>query len=467
MKSETMVSTEQTKWRSIRLDHPQGSCGSGSSTSSSSPTSSIAKGTPTTKGTPKTTSIRVTNAAIEDARSSCKLVSGSEEVDRWSGQAVWECSVDLARYLMSEEGKRLLDGARGESESGERDYRSTSCYLSVLELGCGHALPSIALALASGKVRLTLQDYDPAVLETVTKANVVENLIKENDDSSFQHQEDVTYLPGTWEDMLRNNASADISPCQGRSTTGQEQEAVQVGVLEEWGRVRVSALSALNVVKDSDLPACDNPVYDDDVISETSSSCGSDEDAEGDEGMVDEGRGKDEEEERGADDPDGKLPEPGEETFLEFWPIKGGNADSRPHPSTSSTSPAASATSPTTCSPATPSNTGLPSPQEEETSTEFSDVILCSEGIYKEETFPVLYKLLLAKLRPKTGIALFAGKKFYFGCGGGTRLFADYVRSQQERALEVEVLQEIKNKKSNIREILLLRWKDIDVPSTC
>ena len=76
------------------------------------------------------------------------LVSGSYE----GGLKLWECSIDLLRYL-----KTLELGP-----------------LRVLELGCGHGLPGIYCAQRGCEV--VFQDYNVEVLQCVTANNVIRNL---------------------------------------------------------------------------------------------------------------------------------------------------------------------------------------------------------------------------------------------------------------------------------------------------
>jgi SAM-dependent methyltransferase len=76
------------------------------------------------------------------------LISGKYE----GGLKLWECSLDLLKYLKSFE---VLP------------YK-------VLELGCGHGLPGIFCAQQNCLV--TFQDYNKEVLEYVTVNNVVKNL---------------------------------------------------------------------------------------------------------------------------------------------------------------------------------------------------------------------------------------------------------------------------------------------------
>merc|ERR550534_2679667 len=80
------------------------------------------------------------------------------------------------------------------------------------------------------------------------------------------------------------------------------------------------------------------------------------------------------------------------------------------------------------------------------------DLILSSEGVYKLESFPLLVAILEKHLKAD-GIALFAGKRYYFGCGGGTEAF---VRNLPP-TLEAKVVEVIEDKRSNIREIVEIR----------
>ena len=83
------------------------------------------------------------------------------------------------------------------------------------------------------------------------------------------------------------------------------------------------------------------------------------------------------------------------------------------------------------------------------------DLILCSEGIYSEEHFESLANILKRCLS-QTGLALFAGKKYYFGCGGGTMAFVSYLGEN----FKAEVLKKVEDRRSNIREILSIRWRN-------
>lgn len=51
------------------------------------------------------------------------------------------------------------------------------------------------------------------------------------------------------------------------------------------------------------------------------------------------------------------------------------------------------------------------------------DIILMSETVYAAQSLPKLYNLIMKCLRPRYGVVYLAGKKHYYGSGGGTRHF--------------------------------------------
>jgi Lysine methyltransferase len=82
------------------------------------------------------------------------------------------------------------------------------------------------------------------------------------------------------------------------------------------------------------------------------------------------------------------------------------------------------------------------------------DLILSSECIYDQTHFESLASILRNNLRNNYSIALFAGKKYYFGCGGGTLPFKKYLEKSE---FLVTVVKVIENGVSNIREILQIK----------
>jgi len=98
----------------------------------------------------------VTDAVPDlDEASRSDLVKGKYE----GGAKLWECAMDLARFLVRE-----------ETISGSTRVRGKR----VLELGCGHGVPGIACALLGAK-EVTFADYNPDVLRSLTVPNVRAN----------------------------------------------------------------------------------------------------------------------------------------------------------------------------------------------------------------------------------------------------------------------------------------------------
>lgn len=83
------------------------------------------------------------------------------------GAAVWEGSLDLLDYL---------ETIRDEiNASQQQDNIKTMSTKSILELGCGHALPSLYLLQTCQPELLVLTDYNDHVLKDVTISNLVIN----------------------------------------------------------------------------------------------------------------------------------------------------------------------------------------------------------------------------------------------------------------------------------------------------
>jgi len=94
------------------------------------------------------------------------------------------------------------------------------------------------------------------------------------------------------------------------------------------------------------------------------------------------------------------------------------------------------------------------------------DVVLAAEAIYRSDMYADLTALLKQCLAPE-GVAWFAGKRFYFGCGGGTASFAAHLR---ENGFLVKVNSLIEDLRSNTREVLLIERAaiadDVESPMT-
>ena len=82
-----------------------------------------------------------------------------------------------------------------------------------------------------------------------------------------------------------------------------------------------------------------------------------------------------------------------------------------------------------------------------------ADIILSSECIYREDLFAAHAGVIERSLYPD-GIALIAAKRYYFGCGGGTIEFSEFLSSKTE--LKADLAEVFENGVSNTREILLV-----------
>ena len=82
-----------------------------------------------------------------------------------------------------------------------------------------------------------------------------------------------------------------------------------------------------------------------------------------------------------------------------------------------------------------------------------ADIVLSSECVYREDLFASHSDVIERILAPQ-GIALVAAKRYYFGCGGGTIEFADYLA--QKTALKADLAAVFENGMSNTREILAI-----------
>ncbi|XP_062199497.1 uncharacterized protein LOC133901958 [Phragmites australis] len=81
------------------------------------------------------------------------------------------------------------------------------------------------------------------------------------------------------------------------------------------------------------------------------------------------------------------------------------------------------------------------------------DIILMAETIYALSSLPNLYRLIKKCLHYSGGVVYMAGKKHYFGVGGGTRQFLRLV--EEDGAMQPELLNDVADGSSNVREV----WK--------
>jgi hypothetical protein len=84
------------------------------------------------------------------------------------------------------------------------------------------------------------------------------------------------------------------------------------------------------------------------------------------------------------------------------------------------------------------------------------DIIVSTDTIYNPENYERFYNIL-EKYLNNPGVCFICCKKFYFGVGGGSAQFIEYVNSRDY--FTVEIKKEIDNSMSNIRHILEIRVK--------
>jgi hypothetical protein len=87
------------------------------------------------------------------------------------------------------------------------------------------------------------------------------------------------------------------------------------------------------------------------------------------------------------------------------------------------------------------------------------DFILAAETTYSETAAIETANIIARHLKPATGTAYIATKRYYFGVGGGTSCFCEALKRQTEHRFDIEILQVYDNGVSNIRELLLVRCR--------
>jgi SAM-dependent methyltransferase len=84
------------------------------------------------------------------------------------------------------------------------------------------------------------------------------------------------------------------------------------------------------------------------------------------------------------------------------------------------------------------------------------DIIVSADTLYNMENYDSLYESIINNLN-NPGICFIASKKYYFGVGGGTSQFMEYIKAKGE--LDIKCVLEINDGISNMRQILELRHK--------
>ena len=85
-----------------------------------------------------------------------------------------------------------------------------------------------------------------------------------------------------------------------------------------------------------------------------------------------------------------------------------------------------------------------------------ANIILSSECVYRSDLFESHAGAIERSMR-SDGVALIAAKRYYFGCGGGTIDFSEYLSGSS--SLHAELAEVFENGFSNTREILILAFR--------
>ena len=84
------------------------------------------------------------------------------------------------------------------------------------------------------------------------------------------------------------------------------------------------------------------------------------------------------------------------------------------------------------------------------------NIIISGDTLYNNSNYEKIYNLLKNYL-DKNGVAYFASKRFYFGVGGSSSEFRQFVSDRNE--FDISQIKEIKDGITNIRVILKITWK--------
>ena len=84
------------------------------------------------------------------------------------------------------------------------------------------------------------------------------------------------------------------------------------------------------------------------------------------------------------------------------------------------------------------------------------DIIISGDTLYNTDNYEKIYNIMKNYLN-KNGEAYFASKRFYFGVGGGSSLFREFIKNKDD--FEITQVKEIKDGINNIRVILKITWK--------
>ena len=283
------------------------------------------------------------------------------------GLKLWECAIDLTAFL-----SQLPEAEQSQCIRGG----------TVLEAGCGHALPGI-YALQSGARCVHFQDYNSEALEAATVPNIILNCCQEEGPDLGR--------AGKEEDKKEQRQQQQQGACGG----GEVARGVCCQRLWETMKSEGGSVRLFNGDWDTftDLVT---------VASSGDAAAAGPEEEEGDEGS---GASSD---------------------------VGGGGG--------------------------------------------VYDLILSSDTLYSSQSQEKLLRLLQRTMRYPAGRAYFAAKSYYFGVGGGTKMFADLLRRAEPTIgsgataaagstsvpagskLEVQQVWKCEDGSSNVREILEVTW---------
>eukprot|EP00850_Spirogloea_muscicola_P000972 SM000003S11217 [mRNA] locus=s3:1644579:1647510:+ [translate_table: standard] len=338
------------------------------------------------------------------------------------GLKLWECTIDLIETL------------RREIQDGRLSFRGKH----VLELGCGHGLPGI-LACTKGAAVVHFQDFNEEVLLHLTIPNVHVNMASAKakmaaiagNGSTVKPSwgsTEIRYFAGDWADLgvgslLSAIPEADTSSDPASQTPAPLESSQSAPVTLETVKFAVAAAPSSSTGSLSGLG--------DDATVETPSNSS-------------------------AVEINAAMQGPGHDD------ARGGHvkleSNSNTDKDVEQRSSSAHARVHVTGTPAFYKQTsgGVSGAEEEEKAAPVEagyDIVLMSETIYCMESYPKLLGLIRKVLRSPYGVMYVAGKKHYFGVGGGTRQFKNFV--EEDGYLHSHLVAEFADGASNVREI----WK--------
>ena len=218
------------------------------------------------------------------------LVRGAYE----GGGKLWECAMDLARFVCADEEtlRRVAPPPpprRKSPPGGENDDKPRRA--KVIELGCGHAIPAMTLA-ALGADDVVLADYNPEVLRELTVPNVRANFFpaarprQEAPEEPEPEPEpglrlparrqtpEFTFLAGDWGEQLERCAEEERLAEGRRRREGPEpalggspsdvvsSHDVVSAAGEERENAAKNAVSFSAALRDADVTLCAETIYD-------------------------------------------------------------------------------------------------------------------------------------------------------------------------------------------------------------